>query len=52
MFFLLRMINRSHKSQERAQDKYNHKTNTSIKIEKEVINNLKESGIISEEWDS
>ena len=22
MFFLLRMINRSHKSQERAQDKY------------------------------
>jgi len=52
MFFLLRMINKTHKSQERAQDKYNYKTNTSKKIEKEVINNLKESGIISEEWDS
>jgi len=46
------MINKTHKSQERAQDKYNYKTNTSKKIEKEVINNLKESGIISEEWDS
>ena len=51
MFFLLRMINRAHKHQERTQGKYKYKTNTSKKIEKEVINNLKESGIISEEWD-
>ena len=52
MFFLLRMINRAHKHQERTQGKYKYKTNTSKKIEKEVINNLKKSGIIAEKWDS
>ena len=37
MFFLLRMINRAHKHQERTQCKYKYKTNTSKKIEKEVM---------------
>ena len=49
MFFLLRMVNRAHKSQEKAQGKYNYKAQ---KLEKEVINNLKKAGVISEEWDS
>ena len=45
MFFLLRMVNRAHKSQEKAQGKYNYKAQ---KLEKEVINNLKRAGVISE----
>ncbi len=49
MYFLLRMVNRAHKAQEKAQGKYNYKAQ---KLEKEVINNLKKAGVISEEWDS
>ena len=50
MFFLLRMVNRAHKHQERAQGKYKYKTNTYKKMldafEEETRNK------ISNKWDS
>tara|TARA_B100001287_G_C22682238_1_gene531182 strand:+ start:1104 stop:1295 length:192 start_codon:yes stop_codon:yes gene_type:complete len=46
MFFLLRMINRAHKHQERAQGKYNYKKQNHTKNYKKVKSKLKE-----ETWD-
>ena len=52
MFFLLRMINRAHKHQERAQGKYkyNYKKQNNI-INSEKINNVP-SKLDEEKWDS
>ena len=50
MFFLLRMINRTHKSQERAQNKYKKQINpTNTRKKKKIVGRK----IISmrEEWD-
>lgn len=56
MFFLLRMINKSHKSQERAQGKYNYKrqinptsTRKKKKIEKKIVG--RKAIEMREEWD-
>ncbi len=52
MFFLLRMINKSHKSQERAQGKYNHKRQinpTSTRKKKKIVGRKITS--MREEWD-
>jgi len=50
MFFLLRMVNRAHKHQERAQGKYKYKTNTYKKMldtfEEETRNKIRDR------WDS
>jgi len=52
MFFLIRMINKSHKSQERAQGKYNYKRQinpTSTRKNKKIVGRKITS--MREEWD-
>ena len=50
MFFLLRMINKSHKSQERAQDKYNHKRQIHVTKNHEAMSKAeKEKEMVIEE---
>ena len=52
MFFLLRMVNRAHKSQEKAQGKYNYKRQinpTSTRKKKRIVGRKITS--MREEWD-
>ena len=50
MFFLLRMINKTHKSQEKAQNKYKRQINpTSTRKNKKIVGRKITS--MREEWD-
>ena len=50
MFFLLRMINKAHKQQEKAQGKYNYKKQISVTKNHEKMNKAeKEKGMVIEE---
>lgn len=50
MFFLLRMINKAHKQQEKAQGKYNYKKQIRVTKNHEEMNKAeKEKGMVIEE---
>tara|TARA_B100001287_G_scaffold276368_1_gene286935 strand:- start:587 stop:793 length:207 start_codon:yes stop_codon:yes gene_type:complete len=52
MYFLVRMINRAHKQQEREQGRYNYKKREKLGPTKEFVKKYKIRKIEGEKWDS
>ena len=52
MYFLVRMINRAHKQQEREQGRYNYKKREKLGSTKEFAKKYKVRKIEDEKWDS
>ena len=52
MYFLIRMINRAHKQQEKEQGRYNYKTNERLGPTKEFVKKHNVKKLKDEEWDS
>ena len=52
MYFLVRMINRAHKQQEREQGRYNYKKREELGPTKEFVKKYKVRKIGDEKWDS
>lgn len=52
MYFLIRMINRAHKQQEREQGRYNYKKREQLGPTKEFVKKYNVRKIEDEKWDS
>ncbi len=52
MYFLIRMINRAHKQQEREQGRYNYKKREELGPTKEFVEKYNVKKLEDEEWDS